>query len=134
MKRVFLDANVVFTAAHNPRGKAALVIELGLRGYWEIFTSAFALVEASRNLERKYPRSAATLEALKPALRLSSHREGLPQLLGLASKDQPIFQAALACGATRLLTGDLRDFGPHMNCPEETYGVLIQTVGEFLDA
>ena len=27
--RVFLDANVLFTAAHNPRGKAALVITLG---------------------------------------------------------------------------------------------------------
>ena len=27
--RVFLDANVLFTALHNPNGKAALVIELG---------------------------------------------------------------------------------------------------------
>jgi hypothetical protein len=30
--RVFLDANVLFTAAHNRSGKAALVIELGILG------------------------------------------------------------------------------------------------------
>ena len=27
--RLFLDANVLFTAAHNPRGKAALALEAG---------------------------------------------------------------------------------------------------------
>ena len=27
--RLFLDANVLFTDAHNPKGKAALAIELG---------------------------------------------------------------------------------------------------------
>ena len=30
--RIFLDANILFTAAHNPNGKAALVIELGRSG------------------------------------------------------------------------------------------------------
>lgn len=28
--RVFLDANVLFTAAHNPEGKAALLISMGV--------------------------------------------------------------------------------------------------------
>ena len=32
MKRLFLDANVLFTAAHNPSGKAALIIELATMG------------------------------------------------------------------------------------------------------
>ena len=53
--RVFLDANVLFTATHNPHGKAALVIELGGQGYWSLFTSPLAVVEARRNLERKDP-------------------------------------------------------------------------------
>ena len=48
--RLFLDANVLFTAAHNPRGKAALVIDLGREGHWEIYSSAYALEEATRNL------------------------------------------------------------------------------------
>jgi uncharacterized protein len=30
--RLFLDANVLFTAAHNPQGKAALLISLGQHG------------------------------------------------------------------------------------------------------
>jgi len=33
VKGLFLDANVLFTAAHNPSGKAALVLELGTLGY-----------------------------------------------------------------------------------------------------
>ena len=52
---------------------------------------------------------------------------------GLARKDRPIFQAALACRATHLLTGDLKDFGRFMNRHEETLGVRIQTVAELLD-
>ena len=38
--RLFLDANILFTAAHNPKGKAALVIELGQAGLWQLVTSA----------------------------------------------------------------------------------------------
>ena len=132
MKRVFLDANILFTAAHNPGGKAALVIELGVQGYWQLFTSAYAIEEARRNLQRKFPQATGTLEQSLPALRLSSHRQGMPQLPRLSGKDQPIFQAAVACGATHLLTGDLRDFGAFMNRPAETQGVLIQTAGQFL--
>ena len=48
-------------------------------------------------------------------------------------EDRPIFQAALVCRATHLLTGDLKDFGRFMNRPEATLGVRIQTVAQFLD-
>ena len=132
MNRIFLDANVLFTAAHNPHGKAALVIELAERGRWEVYTSTFALVEAGRNLQRKFPETLPALESMKTALELSSHHEGVPQLAGLSEKDQPIFRAALACGATHLLTGDIRDFGSFMNRPRETHGVRIQTTAEYL--
>ncbi len=53
--RLFLDANVLFTAAHNPEGKAAFVIELGGKGKWELYSSHYALEEARRNLVKKYP-------------------------------------------------------------------------------
>ena len=49
------DANVLFTAAHNPRGKAALVITLGSEGLFQLAPSAYAREEARRNLERKAP-------------------------------------------------------------------------------
>jgi hypothetical protein len=30
VRRLFLDSNVLFTAAHNPKGKAAFLFELGV--------------------------------------------------------------------------------------------------------
>jgi len=35
-------------------------------------------------------------------------------------------------GATHLLTGDIRHFGPLMNGPERSGGMVIQTVAAFL--
>jgi hypothetical protein len=52
----------------------------------------------------------------------------------LPEKDQPIFLAALAGRATHLLTGDLRHFRQHMNQPEETSGIVIQTVADYLNS
>ncbi len=132
--RLFLDANVLFTAAHNPRGKAALIIDLGNQGHWTITTSAYASEEARRNLERKYPHSLNRLSELLRGIELVEHHASLRFPPTLAEKDQPIFQAALACGATHLLTGDLKDFGAFMNQPEMTFGVLVQTVAEFLES
>jgi uncharacterized protein len=131
--RLFLDANVLFTAAHNPGGKASLVIELGVQGYWELLSSPYALEEARRNLERKFPRSLESLDTLQRGIRIVEHQAGLGFPEGLAQKDQPIFQAALACQATHLLTGDLKDFGSFMNQPENTFGICIQSVAEFLN-
>jgi hypothetical protein len=47
----------------------------------------------------------------------------LPEGAGLPAKDRPILSAAIAAGATHLLTGDRRRFGPlHGRC---VAGVLI---------
>lgn len=131
--RLFLDANILFTAAHNPRGKAALVIELGASGGWALYSSRLAVEEARRNLELKFPQCLDQLPLLVRGVRLMEHRAALDYPEGLAGKDRPIFQAALACRATHLLTGDLKDFGRFMNRPEATLGVRIRTVAQFLD-
>ena len=60
--RLFLDANILFTAAHNPNDKAALVISLGQAGLLQLFTSPYARAEAHRNLQRKYPACVETFE------------------------------------------------------------------------
>ena len=132
--RLFLDANVLFTAAHNPGGKAALVIDLGKQGHWAIATSAYASEEARRNLERKFPRLPDRLKELLRDIELTEHHPDLRFPPALAEKDRPIFQAAVACGATHLLTGDLKDFGAFMNLPENTVGVRVQTVADFLES
>lgn len=131
--KLFLDANVLFTAAHNPAGKAALIIELGRSGCWSLVTSHYAVEEARRNLERKFPRSSARLESLLESVRQIRNQPGQPFPDGLPPKDQPIFQAALASGASHLITGDLKDFGPLMNMPEQTHGIIVQSASDFLE-
>ena len=46
-------------------------------------------------------------------------------------KDRPIFQAAVECSATHLLTGDIKGFGRCMNQAEKTFNICIQTVADF---
>lgn len=132
MKRLFLDANILFTAAHNPAGKAAFIIDLGQAGFWRVATSAYAAEEARRNLARKFPDGLARLEAMLGAIALMPDAPQVPCPAGLVEKDCPIYRAAVGCGAEVLLTGDLRDFGFLMNTPEKTGGLLIQTVADFL--
>lgn len=130
--RLFLDANILFTAAHNPNGKAALVMELGQAGIWQLFTSAYALEEARRNIARKYPDCLARLNEQTQGLRMARDLPETNCLEGLPEKDCPIYRAAQACKADVLLTGDRRDFGFLMNDRAKAEGLLIQSVAEFL--
>lgn len=132
MTRLFLDANVLFTAAHNPEGKAALVIELAEAGHWEAVTSAYCVAEARLNLERKYPGFLGRLEKILGTVRLVPDVPAKLCPIRLPEKDLPVFASAVRCGATRFLTGDRRHFGPFMNKPNKTGGVLVQTAGDFL--
>ncbi len=54
----------------------------------------------------------------------------LPPRVRLPEKDEPILRAALAAGATHLLTGDLHDFGPLLG--RKVGALRIQTPGVFL--
>jgi hypothetical protein len=47
-----------------------------------------------------------------------------------ADKDRPVLPAAIGVGATHLLTGDLRHFGPYYG--KRTEGVLALPPGEYL--
>jgi predicted nucleic acid-binding protein len=133
LQRLFLDANVLFTAAHNPQGKAALVMELGHAGLWQLMSSAYAVEEARRNIARKYPDCLERLRALTQGLRLAAAPEGdCPR--ELPEKDCPIYRAARGCMADVLLTGDIKDFGFLMNHRAKADGLLVQTVAEFLRA
>jgi hypothetical protein len=59
--RLFLDANVLFTAAHNPEGKAAFLSDASGHGSWGLLASACAIEEARRNIVAKYPHCEARL-------------------------------------------------------------------------
>jgi predicted nucleic acid-binding protein len=129
---IFLDANVLFTAAHNPLGKAALVLELGAQGHWQIMTSTLAVEEARRNLDIKFPACLTRLEVILSKVGVVSSVSGPTCPIDLPEKDRPIFLTALKCRATHLLTGDVRHFGPLLNRPSETAGIAIMTVADYL--
>ena len=133
MRRLFLDANVLFTAAHNPAGKACLLIELGEKGHWQLITSTLAVEEARRNLGLKFPGVVKNLEAFLAAMSVVLSVSGVSCPIDLPAKDRPIFLTALAGGATHLLTGDMRHFGSYMDTSSCSSGIVITTVGAFLE-
>ena len=127
--RVFLDANVLFSAAYRA-GSA-------LERLWEatnvtLLSSAYAIEEANRNLEERDART--RLQTLVAALQLVPDVAGgdLPTGVILPEKDLPILFAAVAAEATHLLTGDRAHFGRYFG--RRIAGVLIQRPGDYLAA
>ena len=115
MLRFFLDANVIFSAAHNPNGNAHALFELAAVGRIALVASRYAVDEATRNIALKYPDCAATLESLVERLGhapepLAGDLEAAADM-GVPAKDAPILGAAIAVGADALVTGDRRHFG-----------------------
>ena len=131
--RVFLDANVLFTAAHNPKGKSAFVVELAACETYEILTCELAIEEARRNLNAKYPVILKSFELLIKKVSITNTILNQPCPINLPLKDQPIFMSALFSESSHLLTGDLKHFGRYFDRKKETGGVLIQTPGKFLE-
>jgi len=130
--RLFLDSNVLFTAAHNPSGKAALIIDLGTNGHWEVMSCSYAIEEARRNIGIKFPDYLERFESLMTTVIKVPSRSGRNCPAILPEKDRPILEAAIQYKASHLLTGDIKDFGPIMNKPNLTGGIVIQTPSEFL--
>jgi uncharacterized protein len=130
--RLFFDSNVLFTAAHNPEGKASLVIDLAAAGNWEVVTSAYCLAEARLNLERKNPAALGRLSEILRIVRLVPDVAGERCTLLLPEKDRPVFASAQRCKATHFLTGDRRHFGLYMNKQTDTMEIVVQAVGDFL--
>lgn len=130
--RLFLDANILFTAAHNPNGKAAFLFDELTAGHWELISSRFAIEEARRNIAAKYAECVERLDELIEKITETPQPAPHKIPIDLPEKDQPIFLAAQAAEATHLLTGDLKHFGPHMNRPGKSGGIVIQTVADYL--
>lgn len=113
--RVFLDANVLFSAARSSESPLNGFFHLAEAGVCELLASPFTLDEARRNIARKHPAKLAELEQL--ILQISICREaGAEEMLwarstGLAEKDAPVLAAAVQAKADILVTGDRTDFG-----------------------
>jgi len=113
--RVFLDANVLFAAAHSPSGRARALFRLSEAGCCTLLASEHAVAEARRNLTRKSPQGTADLDGL--LARVERVAEAGPRAVewaggyGLPDNDAPILAAAVAAKADLLATGDRTHFG-----------------------
>ena len=121
MDRVFLDANVLYSAAWRPT-------LTGLRLLWTLdgvtlMSSSYAVDEAARNIREPFHR--ARLSQLVQAVTVvdEDNRKRLPASIQLPAKDRPILLAAISHRATHLLTGDRTHFGRYFDQIVE--GVLI---------
>ncbi len=113
--KLYLDANVIFSAAHREEGRAQDLVALARGGHCDLLTSTHALEEARRNLqlkssgfERRLMQALVqvTVVVEAPAALVDWARE-----LGLPLTDAPILAAAVHANADLLVTGDTRDFG-----------------------
>jgi predicted nucleic acid-binding protein len=128
LHRLFLDANVLFSAAYSPNS--------GLAQFWKLSdvtlcSSRYAVEEARINLataaQRERLRSLATrlelIDAVEPFTTLVDE-------ISLAEKDRPILLAAVAARATHRITGDLRHFGSFFG--KSVRGILIVSPAGYL--
>ena len=127
MARVFLDANVLFSAAYK---------KTKLRSLWKLpnvtlLSSSYAVAEAETNLARERPEAVTELEKLLKTVRVvkATDSQSLPASIKLEDKDRPILMAAISASATHLLTGDIKHFGHLLGMRVE--GVLILTPAQY---
>ena len=129
MDRVFLDANVLFSAAYVPGSR---LLDLWSLDDVELVTSLFALEEAGRNLSAHNPEGISALDDLasKTTIVAGTRVGQPPEDVELTDRDVPILLAAIDSGCDYLLTGDKRHFDALYG--KTIGGVLVQTPAQYL--
>ena len=112
--RVVLDTNVIVSGLNFP-GNERLVLELALRGRFELYLSPFILEEVAGVLGRKFDwteeRSGQALRALGNAATVIEPRR-LPETVEGGHPDNRVLECAAAASADYLVTGDRRHLLP----------------------
>ncbi|MGA7853078.1 MAG: hypothetical protein WCA15_07100 [Candidatus Acidiferrales bacterium] len=126
MDRLFLDANVLFSAAY--RADAGPLILWKLKNA-TLCSSRYAVEEARFNLDDAEQRERLVTLVRHVHLFDATLRE-LPSGVSLPEKDVPILLAAIEARASHLLTGDVRHFGMHFG--KKIAGILILLPGQYL--
>ena len=130
--RVVLDTNVIVSGLNFP-GNERLVLELAVRGRFELYLSTFILEEAAGVLGRKFDwdeeRTAEALRVLSNAATVIYPRR-LPEAIEGGHADNRILECAVEASADCLVTGDRR----HLLPLGEHQGTRILNAPRFLSA
>ena len=111
--RIFLDANVLFSAAKSAGAVRELLARLEAGGQ-VLCADAYVVEEARRNLVVKGPEALAAFEHLLGMLEIAGfHNDPPPALVAACvhEKDRPVVAAAVRLRCDVLLTGDRTHFG-----------------------
>jgi predicted nucleic acid-binding protein len=125
--RVLLDANVLFSAAYRPDSGTAKLWDLE---DVQLVTSEYAAEEARRSLPEGDQRLRLEDRLVDVEVSMAMDSTQVPGEDVLPEKDRPILRAAVAVGATHLLTGDVTHFGRLFG--DEVSGVLILRPATYL--
>lgn len=138
MIRAFLDANVLFRAAHSRRSSDAAswaIIELaGVRSDLAVMATEHVFSEAKDKLQEKSPASLDEYDSIRllletcpdPPEPLTRHLERLVR----DEKDRPVLSGAIYARADLLLTLDDHHFGHLYGI--KVYDVLVATPAQGL--
>jgi predicted nucleic acid-binding protein len=124
---LFLDANVLISAAWKENSEIALIWQLeGVR----LVTSNFVLGEVQRNLHQ-----VSQIERLRGLMRSVQilYFETLPEIpeaIELPEKDRPVLAGAVQAQADHLISGDKKHFGAWYG--KSIHGVRITAPPELL--
>lgn len=113
--RIFLDANVLFSAAKSNGAIRQLLQTLQAGGH-VLVADTYVAAEARRNLDAKATSEAvAWLRGLLAQTEVSAVQPPTATpaaVLWLPDKDRPVLMAAIALKCQALVTGDRTHFGP----------------------
>ena len=121
--RIFLDANILFSAARSAGAVRQLLTLADAAGH-ELWADAYVFEEARRNLAAKFPGGLDVLEAMAARLKIGNLLASVALLADatiLPEKDRPVLAAAIHHRCDILVTGDRSHFGA-------LYGKTIQGV------
>ena len=125
--RLFLDANVLFSAVKSDGAVRTLLWKLYRAGH-QLAADGYVWEEARRNIALRYPSSLpefTTIEKLVRAVSEYCGDEAIATTLPLRETDRPVLATAIALRCDVLITGDRSHFGALYG--KEVHGVTIHS-------
>ena len=122
--RIFLDANILFSAAQSDGAVRRLLAMLARAGH-ELWVDGYVAEEARRNIGVKAPDRLSELETHLSKMKWAGGQasaDSTPFTRALPEKDRPVLGAAIRLGCDALVTGDSTHFGP---CYGKTIGGVM---------